>query len=46
MKNACAVTVGAEGHAYLDNVVGIVEIWTITAKREGEKKGGDMSMAP
>lgn len=32
--------VGTEGHAYLDNVVCIVVIWKITAKREGEKREG------
>lgn len=29
--------VGEGGNAYLDNIVGVVVIWKITAKREGEK---------
>lgn len=28
------------GHAYLDNVVGVVEIWKVAANREGEKGRG------
>ncbi len=32
--------VGAGGNAYLDNIVGAVVIWKITAKREGEKWEG------
>lgn len=30
---------GTGGSAYLDDVVGTVEIWKITAKEEGEKRG-------
>lgn len=34
---------GARGHAYLDNVVGIVVVWKITEK-EGREREGDMSI--